>query len=39
MSTHWQGADPVTGRWSGNAFRQAGYYLQAEADATVVMWP
>ena len=36
LATHWQGTNPKTGRWSGEAFRQAANYLTKEAGATVV---
>ncbi len=36
MATHWQGINPDTGRWSGEAFRQAADFLANETGATVV---
>ena len=30
IATHWQGTNPETGRWSGEAFRQAADYLSSE---------
>ncbi|MFL5241558.1 MAG: hypothetical protein ACJ8FY_05575 [Gemmataceae bacterium] len=36
IATHWQGTNPKTGRWSGEAFRQAANYLTKETGATVV---
>jgi|GEM_PF-3683553 len=37
MATHWQGTNPDTGRWSGEAFRQASEYLADKTGATVVI--
>jgi hypothetical protein len=36
LATHWQGTNPATERWSGEAFRQAAKYLSEETAATVV---
>ncbi len=36
IATHWQGTNPETGRWSGEAFRQAANYLSEKTGATVV---
>jgi len=36
IATHWQGTNPKTGRWSGEAFRQAARYLSEETGATVL---
>ena len=36
IATHWQGINPDSGRWSGDAFRQAAEFLNDETGATVV---
>ena len=36
IATHWQGINPDTGRWSGEAFRQAADFLAKETGATAV---
>jgi hypothetical protein len=36
IATHWQGTNPKTDRWSGEAFRQAADYLANQSGATVV---